>query len=190
MIEKVPLFALAAVSCAMTLYAQRASGAVRSFEQLPFGLRIENAVLAYVYYLSKVLWPVGLAVYYPYLASGASALEVVADGSFLIAASILAVLLGRRHPYLSVGWFWYVGTLVPVIGLVQVGAQGMADRYTYIPLIGIFIVISWGIADLAPQRTPLAVWLVPLTAVLAACVMLSRAKWPIGTTALRSGATL
>jgi protein O-mannosyl-transferase len=176
LIEKAPLFGLAAVSCAMTLYAQQASGAVRSFEQLPFGLRIENAVLAYVYYLSKLLWPVDLAVYYPYLTSGSSALQVVADGSFLIAASVLAVLLGRRHPYLPVGWFWYIGTLVPVIGLVQVGAQGMADRYTYIPLIGIFLVIVWGVADLAPQRPPSAVWLVPLTGALGACVMLSRAQ--------------
>ncbi len=176
LIEKAPLFGLAAVSCAMTLYAQEASGAVRSFEQLPLGLRIENAILAYIYYLSKFLWPVDLAVYYPYLAPRASALEVLADGSFLIAASILAVLLGRRLPYLPVGWFWYLGTLVPVIGLVQVGAQGMADRYTYMPLIGIFLVIVWGVADLAPQRTPSAVWLVPLMGALGACVILSRAS--------------
>jgi protein O-mannosyl-transferase len=177
LVEKLPLFGLAALSSAATLYAQSASGAVRSFDQVPLGLRAENTLLAYVHYLSKTFWPFDLAVYYPYLASSSPEWQAVAAGLFLVGVSIVVVALGRRYPYLPVGLFWFVGTLVPVIGLVQVGRQGMADRYTYLPLIGLFIVVAWGAADLAARRFRPAVWLVPLTAVmLGACIILSRAQ--------------
>jgi tetratricopeptide (TPR) repeat protein len=177
LLEKLPLFGLAALSSAATLYAQNASGAVRSLEQVSLQLRAENAMLAYVHYLSKTFWPVDLAVYYPYLASGSTVWQAVASGLSLVGISVLAVLLGRRYPYLPVGWFWFVGTLVPVIGLVQVGRQGMADRYTYLPLIGLFIGVTWGVADLAAQRSRPNVWLVPLTVVvLGACITLTRAQ--------------
>jgi protein O-mannosyl-transferase len=177
LLEKLPLFGVAALSSAVTLYAQSASGAVRSLEQVPLGLRAESMLLAYVHYLSKTFWPIDLAVYYPYLASSSPAWQAVAAGLFLAGVSILVVVFGRRYPYLPVGWFWYVGTLVPVIGLVQVGRQGMADRYTYLPLIGLFIAVTWGVADLAAQRSRPYVWLVPLTAVvLGACITLSRAQ--------------
>jgi hypothetical protein len=177
LVEKLPLFGLAAISSALTLYAQNAGGAVRSFEQVPLGLRAENTLLAYVHYLSKTFWPIDLAVYYPYLASSSPEWQAVAAGLFLAAVSILVVVLGRRYPYLPVGWFWFVGTLVPVIGLVQVGRQGMADRYTYLPLVGLFILLTWGVGDLAARRSRPSVWLVPLTAVvLGACVILSRAQ--------------
>jgi protein O-mannosyl-transferase len=177
LVEKLPLFGLALFSSAATMYAQSASGAVRSFEQVPLGLRVENTVLAYAHYLSKAFWPVDLAVYYPYLASSSPEWQAVAAGLFLAGVSILVVVPGRHYPYLPVGWFWYLGTLVPVIGLVQVGRQGMADRYTYLPLIGLFIVVTWGIADLAARHSRPYLWLAPLTAVvLGACITLSRAQ--------------
>jgi tetratricopeptide (TPR) repeat protein len=177
LLEKVPLLGLATLASAATLYAQDTSGAVRSFEQVSLGLRAENTVLAYVYYLVKTFWPIDLAVYYPYLASNSPAWQAVAGGFFLAGVSVLVVAMGRRYPYLPVGWFWFVGTLVPVIGLVQVGSQGMADRYTYLPLIGLFIAVTWGVADLTARYSRGYVWVVPLTAaVLGACITLTRAQ--------------
>jgi tetratricopeptide (TPR) repeat protein len=146
LVEKAPLFALAAAVCVMTLLTQQ--GVVAPSEQLPFSSRLANALTAYLTYLRQTFWPVGLAAFYPYLPSQAS------TGSAVIAAVILGALsiafLGeaRRWPYLAVGWLWFLGTLVPVIGLVQVGTHAHADRYTYIPLIGLFLLLIWGGADL------------------------------------------
>jgi tetratricopeptide (TPR) repeat protein len=145
--EKVPLFVLAAVSSAVTFAAQRAAGAV-TVERYPLGLRLANAVIAAATYLLKTFWPLDLAVFYPYdpaLAPWRVALATVA----LALISLLAVALVRRRPYLLVGWLWYLGTLVPVAGIVQVGNQAMADRYTYMPLIGVFLMVSWAAGDLA-----------------------------------------
>ena len=111
---------------------------------LPLWARLGNALLSYVGYLVHLLWPLKLAVFYPYSASSLVWWKITGAGLFLAGVSALVLRWGRKFPYLPVGWFWYLGTLVPVIGLVQVGEQAMADRYTYIPLIGIFIILAFG----------------------------------------------
>ncbi len=150
-LEKWPWFALSALSCAATLYAQKAGGAVVALERFPFFWRGVNAIEAWFGYLEKTFWPTRLAVFYP-LEHLRPVLPFILAGSCLMAISILAVATLRRHPSFGMGWLWFVGTLVPVIGLVQVGAQAMADRYTYLPLIGVFIAVVWGVADLLAGR--------------------------------------
>ena len=148
-LEKVPMIALSAAVSAVTFYAQRRGGAVSSLQQIPLAGRIENALVSSVAYLIQFLWPADLAVFYPYVTYSVP-LTIVA-AALLVAITIL-VVRARRHLYLAVGWLWYLGTLVPVIGLVQVGAQARADRYTYIPLIGISIMIAFGVSDLIQQQ--------------------------------------
>jgi Flp pilus assembly protein TadD len=147
--EKVPLFALVAVSSLATLLAQQR--AVASWEGLPLSIRIANSLVAYVAYIGKTIWPSGLAVFYPHPLSTLPVWKVAGAGLLLAGVSCLVLLRARRQPYLAVGWLWYLGTLVPVIGVVQVGAQSMADRYMYVPLIGLAIMISWGIPDLVTR---------------------------------------
>ena len=148
LVEKLPLLLMAAGACWITMVAQRRSGALIEIEELPLGLRLGNAMLAYVGYLAKAMWPTGLTVYYPHAAHGLSIGLATACGLLLATISTVVLRLGLRKPYLLVGWLWYLGVLVPVIGLVQVGQQGMADRYTYLPLIGVFLGVSWGGYDL------------------------------------------
>jgi len=152
--EKMPLLVLAAGSSAATWYVQQHGRSVQQLAQLPFTARVGNAVVAYVVYLRKMLWPADLAVYYPHPGSSLPAWQVAGAALVLIATTIVVLRLWRRAPYLAVGWFWYLGTLVPVIGLVQVGTQALADRYTYVPLVGIFIAVVWGGADLAARCAP------------------------------------
>jgi tetratricopeptide (TPR) repeat protein len=144
-VEKIPLFALSAVSCVTTLAAQR--GAIRPLDQLAFSERLANAAVAYVGYLGKMLYPTNLAVLYPLPKEPPPAWEVVAAFAVLLAISLAVFVVRRRRPYLLVGWLWYLGTLAPVIGLVQVGSQAMADRYTYLTQIGLYMAIAWGAAD-------------------------------------------
>jgi tetratricopeptide (TPR) repeat protein len=141
--EKVPFIALAAASSVITLYAQHKGGAMSSVTAVPFIFRSVNALWAYVLYLTKMVWPVNLAVIYP-LPPALTIAQGVFAGAFLGGVSILVIRSAKQHPYFLVGWLWYLVTLVPVIGLVQVGSQSMADRYTYLPLIGIFIMLAWG----------------------------------------------
>jgi len=143
---------LTAGSCFITYIAQKAGGAVNTLEHVPLGIRIGNALVSYVKYLGYTLWPGSLAVFYPH--PGRSLPMWQAGGALLVLAcvSLLAVRLAERRPYLAVGWFWFLGSLVPVIGFVQVGAQAMADRYTYLPLVGIFVAAAWGIPDLMPRE--------------------------------------
>ncbi len=148
LLEKIPLFALVAISSIITFYAQRKGGAVSSLESVPFASRIINALVAWTGYIGKMIWPRNLAVFYP-LDRDMSAWPAVLAGSALIVVTVLLWRTARRRPYFIVGWLWYIGTLVPVIGLVQVGMQSMADRYTYIPLTGLFIMAAWGMADFA-----------------------------------------
>jgi tetratricopeptide (TPR) repeat protein len=149
--EKLPLFVIAAFSSVVTVYAQKEAGAVWTFQTLPFANRIANAMVAYVSYLGKMFWPAHLAVFYPLSSHTLPIWQALAAGLVLVVLSLLALRLARRHPYLLVGWLWYLCTLLPVIGLVQVGGQAMADRYTYVPFIGVFIVLVWGMADLAAR---------------------------------------
>jgi Flp pilus assembly protein TadD len=150
-VEKVPLFLLGAVSSFVTLIAQREFGAIWSIEKMPIAVRIANALVSYMEYIRKMLWPADLAVLYPH-AGVPAAWKIGAAVLLLISISYLAVRKAREMPFLLVGWLWYLGTLVPVIGLVQVGSQSMADRYTYIPLVGLFIAIAWGMKSIIERR--------------------------------------
>jgi protein O-mannosyl-transferase len=154
-IEKLPLFALSAVSCIVTYAVQRSHGAVGTLAEFSFPTRLANAILSYGTYLVRTVLPVGLAVFYPHPGASISAAEVAVAGLAVAALTALAIRARRRAPYAFVGWLWYLGTLVPVVGLVQVGDQATADRYTYVPLIGIFVAIAFGIPDLL-RRTGLS----------------------------------
>jgi tetratricopeptide (TPR) repeat protein len=145
LLEKLPLFALAAASCVMTLWAQ--SEAIVSNESVPFSLRLGNAVISYVAYLGLLFYPMCLAVLYPHPESALPIWKIALSVLVLVMISVAAVLFRRRRPYLLVGWFWYLIMLLPVIGLVQVGLQSRADRYTYLPQIGLAMVIAWAAAE-------------------------------------------
>lgn len=145
--EKLPLFGLAAISAVITFLVQKSGGAVGSLDALPVDVRIANALVSYVIYIGKMIWPIRLAVFYPHPES-LPAWQIAGASLLLISVTLLAIWQIRERPFIAVGWLWYLGTLVPVIGLVQVGRQAMADRYTYIPLIGLFIVIAWGMSDI------------------------------------------
>ncbi len=141
-VEKIPFFVLAAASCVVTLAANRS--AVKPLEQLPFLWRVANAAVAYVAYLGNMLYPVGLAVLHPAPKGPPPAWETAGAVIVLLAISTAAFVLRRKCPYLLVGWLWYLGTLVPVIGLVRAGNEGMADRFTYLTQIGLTVAIAWG----------------------------------------------
>jgi tetratricopeptide (TPR) repeat protein len=143
--EKVPLFAMVAALSIVTVIAQSRAGAVVSQEVITPGWRVANAMEAYTAYLEKTLWPAGLAVIYPH--PGKTPVEEIIWSVVVLAAITLGIVRFRRRSYAVVGWLWYLGTLVPVIGLVQVGEAAMADRYTYVPLIGVFLALVWGVAD-------------------------------------------
>jgi tetratricopeptide (TPR) repeat protein len=175
-VEKLPLFALAAASCAVTVFAQQK--AVLPLEKLPLEARIANALVAYVHYLRLTVWPRNLAVFYPHAAEPGLAWEAVAAGGLLVCLSA-GFFWAARRPYLIVGWLWYLGTLVPVLGLVQVGLQAAADRYTYVPLIGLFVLLVWGVSDLlAGLRWHRAALKSASAALLLACLVLTR--WQVG----------
>jgi hypothetical protein len=146
-IEKTPFFVFTAVSCVVTFYAQQSGGSIASLEVFPLGVRIANAVVAYISYIAKMFWPVNLSAFYPHSYS-LPMWQVAGAGLLLLVISWGCILTVKRWPYLLVGWLFYLGTLFPVIGLIQVGEQAMADRYTYVPLIGIFVILAWGLSDL------------------------------------------
>jgi tetratricopeptide (TPR) repeat protein len=148
LVEKVPFFGLSIVASVVTFLVQRSGGAIHTMEAFDLKRRAGNAIVCYVAYIIKMLWPSRLAVLYPHPGQNLSVAEVVACGLLLLVISFCLIYLGRRQKYLTVGWLWYVGTLVPVIGLVQVGVQARADRYTYIPLTGLFIIVAWGARQL------------------------------------------
>jgi Flp pilus assembly protein TadD len=184
LVEKLPLLALAVASSVVTLVAQSSKAATASAEAFPIPIRIANAVASCVEYLEKAAWPSGLAVFYPHPASlgeSVPALRVAVAGAVLASATALAVWQARRRPYLLVGWLWFLGTLVPVIGIVQVGAQAMADRYTYIPLLGIFLAIAWGAGEVAERwpgaRPALAATGAGVVAALAAAAYVQAGTW-------------
>ena len=155
-VEKIPFFALSLASCLITYRAQ--SGALWSTQALSFHFRLANALMSYVRYISKLFWPTDLALIYPYPHFWPLA-GVVFVAGLLVVLSAIFILQAKRFPYLAVGWFWFLGTLIPAIGLVQVGVQSMADRYTYLPSIGFFILVVWGVNDLLnarPQKIQIA----------------------------------
>jgi protein O-mannosyl-transferase len=144
-IEKIPMIILSAVSCVVTFMVQQHGGAM---SVISLSERITTALYVYLVYIGKMIWPMRLAVLYPYPADAMPVSTGFICGVILVLITVLVIFYGRRHKYLLVGWLWYLGTLVPVIGLVQVGAQAWADRYTYVPLIGLFLIIAFGLADL------------------------------------------
>jgi protein O-mannosyl-transferase len=173
--EKLPFFVLALASCVVTYLVQRHGGSVMSMENLPLGHRLANALLACVGYLRKMVWPSDLAIFYP-LPVSLSAVRVLAAAALLALISAVAVVWRKRRPWLLVGWLWFLGTLVPVLGFVQVGNQSMADRYTYLPLVGVFIMLVWGLAEIfgsEPLRRPGLGWAVAVPA-LFACLFTAR----------------
>ena len=147
LLEKIPLFILTAASCVMTYIAQQRGGAVQSMQEFPLVERFFNTAVSYVLYIGKTLWPTDLAVLYPHPLT-TPLWQFLGARLLLLLISLVALRLAIRFPYVIVGWLWYLGTLVPAIGLVQVGVQSTADRYTYIPLIGLFMMVSWGVPDL------------------------------------------
>ncbi len=150
-LEKVPLFLLVVASSFVTFYVQRAAGAVQSAATFSLGTRVWNGLLSYVSYIYKAFWPAGLAVYYPHPGDSVSVGRAIVAGAVLVLVTVTVMLAVRCRPYLAVGWLWYLGTLVPVIGLIQVGQQAMADRYTYIPYIGLSIMLAWAAREMVDR---------------------------------------
>jgi len=156
--EKIPLFALVLFSCFMTFLSEQGGNTVVSLNIHPLSMRVSNALVSYITYIRKTFWPNDLAVFYPYpdvITWG----QTICAGALLVCVFVLAFRVSRRFPYLVVGWLWYFGTLVPVIGLVQVGAQAMADRYTYAPIIGLFIIFAWGVPQICQNWSYRKTWL-------------------------------
>jgi len=177
-LEKVPLFILSAASCIVTLWVQQ--GVQVPARALGIQNRVSNAMVSYIVYLYKMVWPARLAAFYPY-AKTWPLWQVAGAGLLLLVISALVIRRARSRKYAIVGWLWYLGTLVPVIGLVQVGLQSYADRYTYVPLIGIFIIIAWAAADLVKNRPyrkiAVAVLAAVILAVLGVCTWIQAGYW-------------
>ncbi|MBN1766707.1 MAG: tetratricopeptide repeat protein [Sedimentisphaerales bacterium] len=154
LMEKTPLFILVMVSCIITFIAQRGAGATAGVNLFSIKMRLCNMLISYVSYLGKMIYPRNLCVFYPWRGNSIPDYLYLLSFLFLSATTVLVIWLSRRKRYLMVGWFWFLGMLVPVIGLVQIGGQSMADRYTYLPGIGFFIMVSWGLSDLVSRWLP------------------------------------
>ena len=176
-VEKIPLFALVAASTVMTLIAQSHGGALRTLARDPVALRLSNALVSYAKYLLLTIWPNDLAVYYPFAPTGIPVWQIIGAALLLIGITVFCLFQRKSAPYLIVGWLWFLGTLVPVIGLVQVGEQTMADRYFYIPSIGLFIAVVFGLADIAKNcRVAPSLSAVMVSAVLLILAILTNAQ--------------
>jgi len=177
--EKIPLIALSAVSSVITFLVQKS--AVGQTEELPIFERINNAVVSYVLYIWQMLWPVNLAVFYPHPENRLPPWEIVCCLLVVMCITVAAIALRTHRPYLLTGWLWYLGMLVPVIGLVQVGWQGRADRYTYLPQIGLYIAATWGVANLTAlhrhRRATLSTVAVLVIAALSSCAWVQTSYW-------------
>ena len=185
-VEKIPFLLLAAGSCVMTYVAQRQGGAVVAVQDLALDLRVANALISYCRYLGKLFWPTNLAAFYP-LPEHWPAVAVWLAGGLLLGLSVLWFRLRRAHPYLLMGWLWFVGTLVPVIGLVQAGKQAMADRYTYLPSLGVLIMVIWGTHEFTRRWRQPALMLAAAAAGIA-CLAVTRQQlgyWQDGETLFR-----
>ncbi len=166
LLEKVPLFGMAGISSVITIIVQRYTEA--PLEALAFHLRLANAFLSYVRYLARMIWPVRLAAFYPHPVDRVPYLMAGAALVFLVVVSAIVLRRARRQRYLPFGWLWYLITLLPVIGIIQVGGQSMADRYTYVPLIGIFVIIAWGVPDVLTRWPQCRKLLLPAAIILLA----------------------
>ena len=177
--EKIPLIVLSAASSVITFLVQK--GAVGQTEELPIFERINNAVVSYVLYIWQMLWPVNLAVFYPHPENRLPLWEIVCCLLILMCITVAAIALRARRPYLFTGWLWYLGMLVPVIGLVQVGWQGRADRYTYLPQIGLYMAATWAVVDLTVlyryRRATLSSAAILVIAALSSCTWVQNSYW-------------
>ena len=178
-VEKIPLFMLSVVSCVVTMVAQRqGAGAI---DQLPFIWRLNNAFVSYVTYIWEMFWPARLAVFYPHPNNRLPVWEILLAIIFLAAITSVSLLQRKERPYILTGWFWYLGMLVPVIGLVQVGEQAHADRYTYLPQIGLSVLIVWAVTDLAVswrfRRTLFAIAAPAAILALSWCAFVQASYW-------------
>ncbi len=178
-LEKTPLIAFSAVSSIVTFLAQR--GAIGWTEQLPVSERISNALVAYVIYIQQMFWPARLAVFYPHPENRLRVLEISLAFILLVGITAAAFVFRKKAPYFVTGWLWYLGMLVPVIGLVQVGWQGHADRYTYLPQIGLYIAVTWAVADFTRswrfQRMALGIAALMVVSALSWCCWLQASYW-------------
>jgi tetratricopeptide (TPR) repeat protein len=178
-LDKVPLLALSAASCVATILAQKT--ALSSLEELPFSFRISNALVTYVAYVSQMLWPAKLAVFYPHPYGRLPLWEILSAAGLLIIITVIVFALRRKQPYLVTGWFWYLVMLLPVIGVIQVGVQARADRYTYLPQIGLYVTMTWASADLTAywgrRREILAFAATALIGLLSWCAWRQTGYW-------------
>lgn len=185
-LEKIPLFIPVVISCVLTFLAQKSGGAVKTLAGLSLKLRITNALVSYVSYILKTIWPSNLSIFYPHPGSGLPAWRISGAVLVIVVAIFLSIRSLKKYPYIMVGMFWYLVTLIPVIGLVQVGNQAMADRYTYIPLIGFFIIVVWGISDLSLKwrykKIFLGILTVIILLVMVVCTSYQLSYWKNGIT--------
>jgi tetratricopeptide (TPR) repeat protein len=179
--EKTALFALAAASSVVVFLAHESVGAIGRLEILPIKMRIANALVSYMQYMGKMIWPHPLAVFYPHPGKSLPMWKASGAGVFLLCISLLVVRGARRYPYLVLGWLWYLGTLVPVIGLAQAGSQAMADRFTYVPLIGLYVIFAWGVPELMKKwhhrRVALSISAAVVLLGLMTCARLQLRHW-------------
>ena len=177
LVEKIPLLAISLAACLITVYTQADGGAVQSLESVSLAARIVNTPIAYANYVGSFFWPQRLAVLYPHPCDNFTLRDPIVKGCLLIVASAVIALLWRRMPYLLVGWLWYLGTLVPVIGLLQVGGASMADRYTYLPQIGLAMAVVWSATAAADKLRRNAVYVILALASVAILTALAAAAW-------------
>jgi protein O-mannosyl-transferase len=175
-LEKVPLLVLAAGISVAAFSAQRSAAAM--VEGLPLPWRLGNAVIAYARYLGKILWPAKLAVFYPLVAKPPALSAVLGAALLLAVLTAIVVWQARRRPYLAIGWLWFVGTLVPVIGIIQVGSQSLADRYTYLPSIGLTVAVVWAVADASRRMSAAPVGIgAAVVLILMTCTWIQVGYW-------------
>jgi tetratricopeptide (TPR) repeat protein len=173
-VEKIPFLMLSAASCVVTFVVQRKGGAVQSLSSYSLSERIANALVSYERYLGKTFWPVDLAVPYPHPGHWPAGQVILAAG-VIVSLCVVALWSARKFPFVTTGWFWFFGMMIPAIGLVQVGDQSMADRYTYLPLIGIFIIFVWGVGEAVTRWRLSPGWTGAAAGVLmAACIVATR----------------
>ncbi len=178
-LEKVPLLLLSALSSLVTSLVQK--DAMSSFDRLPISLRVANAVISYVTYIRQMIWPTGLAVFYPYPGKYLPLAEASCAALVLLSVTAASIVFRKKFPYLVVGWFWYLGMLVPVIGIIQVGSQAHADRYTYLPQIGLYLMVTWLAVDITrswqSRRPLLTVTGLTVVITLAVCAWTQASYW-------------
>jgi len=170
-VEKIPFFCVSLAASAGAIWAQSKEGTVASLDNVPFMIRTSNAIVAYVSYLGKLLWPVNLAVFYPY-EYVLPPWKILFSAAVILVITLIVMYYIRKKPFLFVGWYIYLGTLVPVIGLVQVGSQAMADRYTYVPSLGITFVLAWGIPSIIENQKLRKRFLAPVAVIFLSLLML------------------